>query len=70
MNVFFAGQFLSQNRRYIEAAQQYLQAMKSAPTEYDLIIGAATAFRHAGSGDKAEQLYRQALSLKPMVKIY
>ncbi|XP_065216736.1 protein O-mannosyl-transferase TMTC2-like [Planococcus citri] len=60
------GQFLSQNRRYNEAAQQYLLAMKSAPTEYDLIIGAATAFRHAGRGDKAEQLYRQALSLKPM----
>lgn len=64
---FFLGQFLSQIQRYSEAASQYLEALKLAPSEYELALGAATAFRQAGHNQQAEQFYRQAVSLKPMV---
>lgn len=65
--ILSTGQFLSQIQRYNEAASQYLEALKLAPTEYELALGAATAFRQAGHNQQAEQLYRQAVSMRPMV---
>jgi len=62
-----SGQFLSQVQRYAEAANQYLEAFKLAPTEYEFAVAAATAFRQAGHNQKAEQMYKEALSLRPMV---
>jgi Tfp pilus assembly protein PilF len=66
-SVFVAGQFLTELERHAEAAAQYVRAVELAPAQYDLVLSAATALRHAGHKQRAEQFYRRAAELKPQV---
>jgi tetratricopeptide (TPR) repeat protein len=64
-----AGQFLTELERHAEAAAQYVRAVELAPAQYDLVLSAATALRHAGNKQRAERFYRRAAELKPQVQI-
>ncbi|GFG31598.1 hypothetical protein Cfor_11746, partial [Coptotermes formosanus] len=59
------GQFLTELERHAEAAAQYVRAVELAPAQYDLVLSAATALRHAGHAQRAENFYRRAAELKP-----
>jgi Tfp pilus assembly protein PilF len=62
-----SGQFLTELERHAEAAAQYVRAVELAPAQYDLVLSAATALRHAGHAQRAENFYRRAAELKPQV---
>ena len=62
-----SGQFLTELERHAEAAAQYVRAVELAPAQYDLVLSAATALRHAGHAQHAENFYRRAAELKPQV---
>ncbi|PSN37299.1 Transmembrane and TPR repeat-containing protein [Blattella germanica] len=58
-------QFLTELERHAEAAAQFVRAVELAPSQYDLVLSAATALRHAGHKQQAEHFYRRAAELKP-----
>jgi tetratricopeptide (TPR) repeat protein len=62
-----AGQFLTELERHAEAAAQYVRAVELAPAQYELVVSAATALRHAGHKQRAEYFYRKAAELRPQV---
>jgi predicted Zn-dependent protease len=62
-----AGQFLTELERHAEAAAQYVRAVELAPAQYELVLSAATALRHAGHKQRAENFYRRAAELRPQV---
>ena len=58
---------MTELERYSEAALVYLKAAQLAPDQYDLVVSAATALRQAGRHKEAENVYRQAVLLRPKV---
>jgi len=67
----FAGNFLTAQGRLSEAAQVMDSSVSAASgtPDYDALLAAAGAHRHAKSYDKAELYYRRAVLLKPDVRI-
>ena len=61
------GQFLLESSRYVEAAQEYIRAAELAPDDHDVIFSAANALREAGLNQQAEEYYRKAVHLRPLV---
>lgn len=61
------GQYLSECERHAEAAEQYVRAASLAPTEYEIVFNAANTLRQAGRHSEAEQYYRSAVKIRPLV---
>lgn len=63
----YAGQYLSECERHAEAAEQYVRAASLAPSEYEIVFNAANTLRQAGRHSEAEQYYRSAVRIRPLV---
>lgn len=62
-----AGQFLSECERHAESAEQFVRAASLAPNEYEIVFNAANTLRQAGRHADAEQYYRAAVRIRPLV---
>ena len=55
--------------RNLEAAEEFAMAADINPQDYESVFNAGVAFRQAGHHAKAEQYYRQSVTLKPNVSL-
>lgn len=56
------GEFLSMVSRHAEACAAKVHAAELAPTDYALVVGAATALRLMDRKSEAEYWYRQVIN--------
>ncbi|KAJ8667942.1 hypothetical protein QAD02_009605, partial [Eretmocerus hayati] len=59
------GLFLSTQGRLAEAAESHLEAASLSRSDYELVLGAASALRRASRCQEAEHWYRHLLRLRP-----
>jgi len=63
--LYFAGQFLLEEARLIEAAEMAKKAAELDSTEFDVVFSAAHMLRQASLNEAAEKYYDLAARLRP-----